>query len=116
MAKKDIVDAYKEIRLSKRYCLVDKANKDRNEAEKVILKEMEEAVKPIRDQIHDLNTKLHATNTKYQNRLQEVRSKYNTYQEGCPDTLTLELRKFDRETNKKVLDFLNGVTDVLTEE
>ena len=114
--KSEVIKVFRDIREGKRACLINKNNDERNKAEKKVYDEIKKKTDPLHKQIQALQKKINDVSKAKNEELAAIRKKYDTYNNGCPDGLPVELRKYDMETNKRILDYLNGVTQTLTTE
>lgn len=106
MSKKDsIISVYRNIRNRKRACLSEKTNKENRIARDTIEKKYQKQVSVLQTKINELCSK------KYKE-LNELKVNSTDFY-GCPANLSVELQKFDAETDKKILDYLNGITETL---
>jgi hypothetical protein len=83
--------------------------------ESEVNKEVIAALAPINEQIHLLQLKASAIRESFNEKYVAIR-KCGVDLHACPEEKHPDLRKFDKETNKKILDYLNGITSTLIEE
>lgn len=130
--KTAITKIYKETRTAQRNCLVVKVKEDirdekkkvneqltkalaeSNDKLKVIQKERDAARKIEDGKINAIYKEQDKIRNTFDEKFTALRLREQMSENQCNKTFTKELREFDLETNKKILDFLNGVTQTLT--
>lgn len=135
-----MVDQYRKVREMKRACIVSTLNTVLNKEEDAVVVKWNKIIDPIRELLDEQQTLYNAANDEYNRKTKPInveiqrlngfiyqeeakknkelnvirkKTKKPNIHDPCIEKRPKELAKFDRETEEKILEFLNGTIDKL---